>query len=301
MFLRRRKIEMGRKMFKKLVVVILGVLSVVLIGCKVRTPEIRGVVLDAETKQPVAEAWIHARVQIFTKTVGGGAYEVLSVDRPHTRSDERGEFVIPAWQVETASIPYGFGTKVDYFYINAETIDDWTGGFDLKDYEGKKMIEVIIYVKPLKEMLEEDRENIHSPIYLLYDFPFDKRYKSEQDDNSYRIYLQSLYNYCFWGRFAGGEKPAVKGGCDEWELVYVIAKHERFLEHLGEPKTQDQRISYSILMGQLGYLYKRKGDYKNALDTFEKVLEFDKKRNLNIFLKQYETQIEELQGILGEK
>jgi hypothetical protein len=223
------------------------------------------------------------------------------VDRPHTRSDERGEFVIPAWQVETASIPYGFGTKVDYFYINAETIDDWTGGFDLKDYEGKKMIEVIIYVKPLKEMLEEDRENIHSPIYLLYRYSFDKRYKENIDEEAYHRYLGSLYNYCFGGRFASGEKPVVKGGCDGWELNYAITKHERFLKSLGEPKTQDQRIYYDATLRQLGYLFKRKKDYKNALDAFEKLFAFGKKRKWKLFMNEYEREIKELQELLGPK
>ncbi|MDI6753652.1 MAG: hypothetical protein QME78_04570 [Thermodesulfobacteriota bacterium] len=40
-------------MFKNMSIVILGILMIGLAGCELRTPEIQGTVLDAETKQPV--------------------------------------------------------------------------------------------------------------------------------------------------------------------------------------------------------------------------------------------------------
>jgi hypothetical protein len=49
---------------------------------------------------------------------------------------------------------------------------------------------------------------------------------------------------------------------------FTIAKRERFLKKLEEPKTMDQRIHYSGTMHDLGYLYKRKKDCKRALEIF---------------------------------
>lgn len=289
-------------MVSKLMCLALGILLTGLTGCRIETPEIRGAVLDAETKQPVPEAWVHAKIAISKKTLAGDVGALLSVDPPHTRSNEKGEFVIPPWGFDPGRIvPWGFGGKADFFSISAETIDDRTGGFDLTGYEDKDVIKIVVYVKRWERMLEEDRENVHWPIYSVHDYPFYKRHENEFAENVYNRYLKSLYNYCFWGRFAGGDLPAVKGGCDEWELNYAIVKHERFLNRLGKPKTIDQETFYSATLRQLGYLYKRKKDYKNALEAFEKVVDFNRKRNVMIFMGEYESQIKELKEILGIK
>jgi len=268
-------------------------------GCRLETPEIRGVVLDAETKQPVPEAWIHARLGITTRTVQGDVHGHLSVNPPHTRSNERGEFLIPAWHFDPPPVPYGFGTKVEHFNMSAETIDDRIGGFGLKDYEGKDVIEVIIYVKHL-EVVINDRDYLHSGHSLFLGSLAWESYKKGNIEETIHWYLRSLYDYCFWGRFSN-ELPVVKEGCDEWELNYAILKHERFLKRLGEPKTMDQRTYYSATLRHLGYLYKRKKDYKNALDAFEKLVDFNKKRNVMIFMSQDESQIREVREILGIK
>ncbi len=74
-------------------ILIAGIMMVGLTGCDFKTPEIRGVVLDAATKQPVEGAWIRATLQIKTKTIQGNVQSVLRVEPPHTRSDNKGAFV----------------------------------------------------------------------------------------------------------------------------------------------------------------------------------------------------------------
>jgi hypothetical protein len=259
-------------MVKKFMIGVLGFILVGFTGCKVETPEIQGVVLDEETKQPVEEAWIHATLEIMTQTVQGEVETILRVEPAHTRSNQKGEFKIPPKEFKKPSFPLGLDTKIKNFSVSANTIDDRGGGYYLKDYEGKKKIEVIIYVKSEKGI---------------------------PDERDYSASLQALYSYCFGGRLAG-EVPAVEGGCDEWELDYVITKHERFLNRLGEPKTMDERIQYSGTMHDLGYLYKRKKDYKKALETFTKARDFDSKRKMDLWLREYEIQINELQRIIQE-
>ena len=73
---------------------IVGVLAV-LFGCQLTTPEIRGVVVDAETGKPIQNAWIRAFLEVKTLTGGGDVYTTLSVASPHTRTDKEGKFVIP--------------------------------------------------------------------------------------------------------------------------------------------------------------------------------------------------------------
>ena len=77
-------------MVKHLMIVVLGIIAICLMGCNIKTPEIRGVVLDEETKKPVEGAWITATLGIKTKTVAGDTYNYLSVDSPHTRTDKDG-------------------------------------------------------------------------------------------------------------------------------------------------------------------------------------------------------------------
>ena len=202
-------------MFKRLLFVCFGILLIGLAGCNIKTPEVRGVVLDAETSQPVEGAWVHATLQIKTKTIQGNVQTVLRVEPPHTKSDKNGAFVIPPKEFQKPSFPAGFGTDIENFTINASTLDDKSDGFYLKEYEGKKKIEVILHVKPWKEGMTNERE--------------------------YFSYIQSLFNYCLVGRL-GVEVPPVEGGCDEWELDYAITKHERYLEGIGRTDEGKARI-----------------------------------------------------------
>jgi hypothetical protein len=122
----------------------------------------------------------------------------------------------------------------------------------------------------------------------------------ERTEAEYFSHLQSLYSYCLTGR-SSVEVPPVEGGCDEWELNYAIAKHEKFIKRIGEPKTMDQRVHYVGAMKQLAYLYKKKTDYEKALVIFRTIREYDKKRNMDLWLKEYEYQIRELEEALHKK
>lgn len=267
----------------KKIPVFLGLLisAILISGCSIRTPEIHGVVLDAETKQPVEGAWVTATLGIKTKTVGGDSHTYLSVDPPHTRTDKEGKFIIPAKSFKKPLPPAGFGTDIENFGAGANTADDRWGSIDLKQFLGKGKTEVTIYVKP-EEMTEGD----------------------------YFSHLQAVYNYCLTGRFAV-EVPAVEGGCDEWEVDYAIKKHERYLERWKDPQIienpaygvskWDKIHKYSAVFKELTYLYKIKKDYKKALSIFKELKDFDERHKSNSSIKEYENQINELEQLLKKQ
>lgn len=259
-------------MFKQLLFVCFGILLIGLAGCNIKTPEVRGVVLDAETSQPVEGAWVHATLQIKTKTIQGNVQTVLRVEPPHTKSDKNGAFVIPPKEFQKPSFPAGFGTDIENFTINASTLDDRSDGFYLKEYEGKKKIEVILHVKPWKEGITNERE--------------------------YFSYIQSLFNYCLVGRF-GVEVPPVEGGCDEWELDYAIAKHERYLEKNGKLAEEGKARGYGAALEQLSELYEKKGDFKMAIEILKKKIALIEKRGLLKF-KDWQKEKEGIEGKINK-
>jgi hypothetical protein len=258
-------------MLKNLMIVFLGILLFFVTGCNIKTPEIKGVVLDANTKQPVENAWVTATLGIKTKTVAGDVHNYLSVDPPHTRTDKNGLFIIPSRKFDKPSFPVGFGTTVGTFGVGVNTIDDRGGSISLIQFLGKDKADVTVYVKP-----------------------------EVRTESEYFSYLQALYNYCLTGRFFV-EVPAVEGGCDAWELDYVIAKHERYLTRLKEPKTVDQETHYAGTLKRLAYLYKREGDYRKSLETFEKLRTFEARREVDLWSKEIENQIAEIEQLLHKR
>jgi tetratricopeptide (TPR) repeat protein len=267
-------------MSKYLELTVLLILIFGLASCNIRTPEINGVVLDAETKQPVKEAWVRATIDLYSKTFAGNVHRSFSIDKPHTRTDKDGRFVIPSRTLKKSSFPTELGTEVVNLGIGASRVDDRGGrinikGERLKELLGKKNVELTIYIKPF-----------------------------ERTEDEYFYHLQSLYTYCLTGR-SSTEVPSVEGGCDEWELNYAIAKHERYLEKYKDPKIVekppygiskwDEIIRYSNALSSLAHLYKRKGDYKKSLDTFNRVVEFDKKHGLSFHSEEHELEIKGLQ------
>jgi hypothetical protein len=48
-------------------------------------------------------------------------------------------------------------------------------------------------------------------------------------------------------------------------------------------------------MKQLAYLYKVKRDYKKSLETFHKVKSFEEKRGVDLWLRELEHEISDLQ------
>ena len=238
-------------LFGALIVGVLAVLS----GCQLTTPEIRGVVLDAETKQPVRDAWIRASLDVKTLTGGGDVYSTLSVAPPHLRTDKNGGFVIPARHFGKTPPPLAFGTEPEYFTLGAETMDGRGGLFaaneaEIKSFLKKRKVNITIYIKP-EELTEAQSFSG----------------------------LQALYDYCLFGR-AGVEVPPVKGGCDDWELDFAIKKHEFYLERFGDPKTSDERAYYFGISEQLADLCEKKGDLMCAITSLEKNIALIKKTGL---------------------
>jgi hypothetical protein len=282
-------------MFKHLVVIALGILMIALAGCKIKTPEIRGVVLDAETKQPIEGAWVRATLEIKTKTVGGDVHTVFSVDPPHTRTEKQGRFVIPSKSFKKPSFPVGFGTEAESFDISAKTVDS-SGGFeiDINDLR-KKKIEIAIYIRSVEKIYEEQYQK-----YLKEGIKKERALELIEED--YFSSLQSLYRYCLTGR-SSVEVPPVEGGCDEWELDYSITKHEKYLE-----KYKDcVKCGYYTALDQLAYLYEKKGDFKKAIETLRERIAFIERHNLLRFevwkknKEGIEKQIDELQQKLKER
>jgi hypothetical protein len=259
---------------------VLGMTLLGLIGCSIRTPEIQGIVLDEKTKQPVEGAWVRATLDLKSKTIQGDVTSYLSVDSPHTRTDKHGKFLIPSKSFKKPPFPIGFGTKAINFGIGAATIDDRGGRINLKGEElekflGKKKVELTIYSGPV-----------------------------ERTEAEYSSHLQSLYKYCLTGRSSVEVRPT-EGGCDEWELNYAIAKHERYLEGHKDPEIIvnppygvskfDKIIQYSGAIQQLAGLYEKKGNLGRAVHLLREAEAFDKKHGLSSHLRKYETQINELQ------
>ena len=232
-------------------------------GCKIQTPEIRGVVLDAETKEPVADAWVRASLEIETKTLAGGVHSDLSMNEPHTRTDKKGRFVIPSKSFKKPPIPYGFGTEVISLSIGAMNIDNrgghisYYGGYNKRHF-GKG-------AGDLKELLEKDTVE-----FTIYAKPF------EMTECEFFSYLQSRYRYCFSGRL-GVEVPPVQGGCDAWELDFAITLHERYLERYKEVVEKEVN---TVIFEQLAYLYEKKGSFEKAIETLRRSVALIERRGM---------------------
>lgn len=163
----------------------------------------------------------------------------------------------------------------------------------------KSRIDVTLYVEPWKEFLQKNRNPGSSYLgdfFLNYSGADNSRNPLNYEE-AYYSYLKAIEHYCSEGRLHY-EKPAVKEGCDEWELNYAIIKFEKFLKMQKVPATVDQETTFSGTMRRLGYLYKIRKDYENALKIFSEVLAFDKKRNMPSRFREYENQIKELEQLI---
>lgn len=278
-------------MFRHLVIILLGFLLIGLTGCAVFVPEIRGIVLDEETRQPVEDAWIAGTISLKTMTIGGDVGHTISLEPPHMRTDKYGRFVIPATTVRARS---DFGSKAGDLVFSARTIDK-RGSIEVGKEELKKdAIEITILVADEDTMLRSE-------------YP---RRTHDELEEIYSYSLGGIYNYCSRGRF-GIERPAVKEGCDEWELNYAITKHERYLEKYKElltidsPPLRDPKRDlirhYNAVMKQLGELYWKKGDYKMALEVYVKVKDYMQKHGLTYAWDLINRNIAELQKLIQEQ
>jgi len=238
-------------MKKKTVVIAIAIICLLLLlrGCIIRVPEIKGVVLDAATRQPVEGAWVRSSMELNTKTVGGDSHSSLTLSVPHTRTDKDGRFTIPSKTLTKPIPPFGFGTEVLSIRVGASTPDDregvvrYFGGYYKRDF-GKGDGD-------LGRLLWSFGRKIELQIKPV-----------ERTEEDYFHHLQSMYNSCISDR---------DDGCDEWELDYAIRKHERYLYKF--PIRVEIRSHQSIILEQLGLLYKGQRKYKNAIENLKKARE----------------------------
>lgn len=249
---------------------IIGVLlGLYLVFGYVRTPVIHGTVLDAETKQPVENAWVTGTLSLKVATIQGDIHVHPAFAPAHLRTNKEGKFIIPRKSFRQPIPPLGFGMNVEGCRVTVETKNDKQGEISLKPSFWKWWTEVTIYVKP-----------------------------TLMTEGEYDSYLQSLFRYCTTGR-SGVEVPVAKEGCDAWELDYVITKHENFIAKLDKPDSGEKRTYFKGSLYHLAYLFEMKGDLRKALDTFRILKEHDKKHNISFFLNEYERKMSELQEKLN--
>ncbi len=292
-------LEYGRSEVSKITILVaLGILSVGLGGCTTtQTPEIRGLVLDHETLRPVPDAWIHARSGLELVTIAGRGSDFLALDSPHTRTDAKGEFLVPAREFQSPFFPFILKKNYYYFGVSAETIDDRMGENRIGSWGWKTKVDVTVYVEPWKGFLQKNRKKGSSDLgdFFLDYSGADNSRNPLNFEEAYFSYLATLNHYCLGGRLHY-EKPQTEG-CDEWELRYAILKYESFLKTLKKPETIHQETILSLTMDRLANLYKRNRNYERALEIFEAVLNFDKQRNLKSQLPRYEKEIRELKKL----
>ena len=233
-------------------------------ACEIKTPEIHGIVLDAETKQPVEDGWVQASMWITTKTVSGDVGKVVSVEKPHTRTGKDGKFIIPSKELKKPPFPISFGIKVDKFEIVVATLNkSGRTELDLKELD-KKKVEAIIFMEDLDKAWQKELKHIPPEKFL--------QEKELREFSS----LQAFYNYCLTGRFST-EAPSGSEGCDDWELEYIIKKHEKFLI---DYQINIEQKGYSIIFDQLASLYEKKGDIKNAIEILKKSIALMERKGL---------------------
>jgi tetratricopeptide (TPR) repeat protein len=285
------------KVAKNIMLAALGILLIGLGGCTMtRTPEIRGLVLDRETWRPVPDAWIHAQLGLELVTIAGRGNDLLSLDSPHTRTNEKGEFFIPARDFQSPFFPFILKKNYYYFGVSADTLDDRMGEYRIGPWGWKSRIDVTLYVEPWKEFLLKNREKLFLGSCFHY-VGSDNLSKPVDYEEAYFSYLATLEHYCFGGRLHY-EKPAVQGGCDEWELNYAIFKYEKFLEKLKKPKTVDQESILAVTMHRIAYLYKRNKNYEKALEIFKAALSYARQRGVKMNQLRYEKEIKELEQLI---
>ena len=252
-------------MNKNLVFVVLGILLIGLMGCEIKTPEIKGVVLDAETKQPVEGAWVTATLEVSNKTVAGDVHQSLFVGK--TWTDKKGRFVIPSKEFKKPSFPVSFGSKVESLNIAARATGVKSGGTAIKSLTDVRGVVI----------------NVRYP----------------KDELDYNSELEFLYMYIETGR-VGVAVPSVPESEKKEILNLAIEAYENYLEKYRDTKTAEEIGRHSGKLRTLAYLYKKRGDYIKALGTFKKVKEFSEKHKMTLWIKEYETQINELQQKIQE-
>jgi hypothetical protein len=250
----------------KAIFVILGIIVVIYLGVyTVLTPFIRGVVVDEKTKQPIENAWVMATAGTATRTIAGDTGGTYAISSRHLRTGKDGIFYVFPKLYPSIPTPFTFGNMKKSLNITVRVMDGRRAEMNLTRDWWKRLLFVTI---PM-QYVERTNAQINSE-------------------------LSGLSAYCTSGGyfFVQGKRAEL---CDMWELEYVIAEHERFIQALKVPKNVLQETYYSGTLRVIANLYRKKGDYRKSLQYLIDARNFDKKRGTDLLLHNYESQINELE------
>ena len=121
-------------MFRNLMIFIMGFLTIALTGCDLKTPEIRGVVLDAGTKQLVEGAWVTATLEVYSKTVGGEVHHSLLPGKSCT--DKEGKFLSPSKEFKSEGGAWPEENKTPFL---VKRVEFFRNDFFLKSLNSKHL------------------------------------------------------------------------------------------------------------------------------------------------------------------
>jgi hypothetical protein len=128
--------KMSRKRIKAIVILVLIGVIYIVTCTRLKTPEIKGVVLDAETGQPISDARIYAKWE--RKMRGFGGESSGGIDKElHLKTKADGTFFVPGHTLfNFIPSPIGIG---GYFYMFVYSIGHKNLEFDFfgrTDFEG---------------------------------------------------------------------------------------------------------------------------------------------------------------------
>jgi tetratricopeptide (TPR) repeat protein len=177
-------IPLGLCLLAKLAVILMS--SVIIIGCtRLKTPEIKGVVVDAETGKPITDAKIYAKWE--RKMRGFGGESSGGIDKElHMKTKDDGTFLIPARTlINFIPSPIGIGGDFHLFVYSIGYKNLIFDFFDKEDFErryqgfenvveGKEVIFRMSRIKDPEPFIKNRRE-VSSNIQK------DKEFKLKED------------------------------------------------------------------------------------------------------------------------
>ena len=188
-------------MFRNLAIVVLGIILIGFAGCtSLKTPEIKGVVLDAETGKPVANAIVFTGWQKIYSGPGGLSPGAV-IKKVDLKTDTSGKFRIPSrWLINFVPWPFGQGGsfgivvythgyqyKSFYFHESSE--------FKFPKYEefaeinrGKEVIIKLYKLEDNPEAFLKNKSDIYSYI------KDDNEYLEEEDKLFVKKYGKQKWN-----------------------------------------------------------------------------------------------------------
>lgn len=308
-------LKFSRKEVIGLVVLsIIGLIVFALVGRWHRTPAIHGVVLDAETKEPVAGAWVYTSAGTYHETIFGWVTENYTLNEPFMRSDENGRFHAPVRRIRKAGPVLTWGSKVTYLVAGARTMDGrsgevayyargakhfWKEDGDVKPLLKKRSIELTVYVEGTEKRYER----------LYREKGYEGKELEERVESEMGSYISGMVG-CTVRRW-GFMRTWRESDCEPWQFEFAIAAHKRYLERYKDPKLIedppdgisqfDAILRYSRIQAGLAALYIKAQDYKRALNMYRQAIEFDKKHGLSLSLNDYERQIKKIEEHLKKE